>query len=245
MMLHLCVLYVDFIKYKVWLITWICLLQAPLITIFLGAHLQPGFPNTTLTLQRSLMKQFCGQGLQQPFPASGSKQQGDPSWFHHEKNVSDPSADFRGYSQDFWGQSWERRKSTTEKTVDLKKFRRLNAVFLKSWPLKKHLGSSAKSKKKTCRMHGFWLLCLFHPAIWHVSVIWMPRHPATQQALRNERIRTGNSIDSTSGKFSRIMKIWSPSLQMKFSSNLCMVSIPLEEQSFLQKCWVFPRVGVR
>ena len=50
-------------------------------------HLQPGFPNTTLTLQRSLMKQFCGQGLQQPFPARWEGEGRSPLMETHGKRL--------------------------------------------------------------------------------------------------------------------------------------------------------------
>ena len=173
MMLHFCVLYVDFIKYKVWL-TGICLLQAPLITIFLGAHLQPGFPNTTLTLQRSLMKQFCGQGLQQPFPGSvGPKTAGSPLMVSPWKECFWPKCWFWGVkSQDFWGQSWERRKSTTEKTVDLP-IPSTECGSLKSWPLKKASWVISEVEKKTCRMHGFWLLCFVNRDIFTLRMAFI------------------------------------------------------------------------
>lgn len=108
-------------------------------------------------------------------------------------------------------------------------------------PWKKHLGSSAKSKKKTCRMHGFWLLCfvnrdiLFSPCDWRVSETGMPRHPATQQALQHCEMKESNRKFRWNSRRENFPESWKFDPQVskwRFSSNLCMgLSVPLVPQS--------------
>lgn len=222
MMLHFCVLYVDFIKYKVWL-TGICLLQAPLITIFLGAHLQPGFPNTTLTLQRSLMKQFCGQGLQQPFPASGVPQQVTPDGFTMKRmfltHVLILGGKKSGLLRSIVGEAqiYNWKNCGFANSVD---WMRIPEILT----LEKSILGHQRSRKKNLQDAWFLVAVLCQQRYpfftLRLACFWNWNAKASSNAtsiaaLRNERIQQEIQMKFTSGKFSRIMKIWSPSLQMK------------------------------